>query len=153
MSITTRQTILLKGDISEGFKEYRCGTANTIPGMLLQMDTDGEVIVNGEADVRNEVLVALEDDKIGMNIDGTGVLGISTTGYQEDDLIPCKLGERGEVFLMILVHTEVVTVGQYLTSNGDGKLKLADATEYRMFRAVEAADATAADVRVVAEVL
>lgn len=152
MAITTRQTILLKGDPGEGYKEYIAAENNILPGFLLQTDGNGEAITNNEAAKRAEVLVALEDDFRGMNIDGVS-RDASTTGYQIGDIVRCKLLERGEVAYMILKSGEVVLKGGYLTSNADGKLQAAGASEYWMFKAVDAADATAADVRVAAECL
>lgn len=152
MATTIRQTIILKGDVSEGLKSYISAANNILPGMLLQLDINSSAILNAEAAKRAEVLVAIEDDFLGMSITGSRP-DTTNLGYMIGDLARCKLFRRGEVVNMILKAGQVVTGAQYLTSNADGKLKTAGATDYWMFKAVEAADATAGDVRVVAEVL
>jgi len=152
MSITTRQTIILEGDVGEGIEEYVAAENNIIPGMLLQINVDGEVVTNNDAVKRSEVLIALEDDFIGMTIDGVKP-DTTDLGYMIGDRVRCKHFRRGEVALMILVSGQNADASEYLTSDATGKVQVAGATDYRMFKTKDAVDATAGDKRVAAEVM
>lgn len=152
MSVTTRQTILLEGNPAEGIFEYPAGENNILPGMLLQVNSDGEVITNNEAAKKAEVLVALEDDFLGMNIDGVRP-DSNSTGYQEGETVRCKLLETGEVFNAILKDGETATKGGYGTSNADGKLQAAGASEYWLVRFEETVVASGSDERVAVRVI
>jgi hypothetical protein len=151
-TITTRQTIVLEGDDSKGLREYISAENNILPGMLLQVNVDGEVVTNNEATKRAEVLIALEDTFIGMTITGARP-DTTDLGYMTGDRVRCKLFERGEVANMILVTGENADASEYLTSNADGKLQVAGAAEYWMFKTRDAVDASAADKRIAAEVM
>lgn len=152
-TITRRQTILLKGDPSKKVLEFIAGEDGIIPGMILQQNTDGEVISNNEAVLRAEVLVAVEDDYRGMNIDGICPDTPGDTGYQEGDTVRCILLERGDVWYAILKDGEVAVVGGYATSNADGKVQVVATTDYRLGKFIEALSPSGADGRIPVEVL
>lgn len=146
-TITRRQTILLKGDPERKVFEYPAGEDDIIPGMILQLNSDGEAITNNEAAKRAECLVAVEDDFIGMNIDGIRP-DSSDVGYQEGDTVRCIQLQPGDVFLGIIKDGETATAGNtYVTSNADGKFQAAGATEYWFGRAEETVVASGADAR------
>lgn len=151
-TITTRQTIILKGEVDEGYKEYIAGADHIIPGMLLQINVDGHVIPNAEAAKRAEVLIAIEDDFIGMSITGARP-DSSNLGYMTGDVVRCKVFEAGDVANMILLSGENADSSEYLSPDNTGKLKVVVTTDYRMFKTQDAVDATAADKRVAAIVL
>lgn len=151
-TITTRQTIILKGDISEGYREYISAADNILPGMLLQVNVDGKVIKNAEAAKKAEVLIAIEDDFLGMSITGARP-DTTNLGYMTGDVVRCKIFEPGEVALMILLTGENADASEYLSPDGTGKLKVVVTTDFRMFKTVDAVDATSADKRIAAQVM
>lgn len=151
-TITRRQTILLKGDPSRKVFEYVAGEDGIIPGMILQRNSDGEVISNNEAAVRAEVLVAVEDDYRGMNIDGVSP-DSSDTGYQEGDIVRCILLQSGDTWNAILKDGEVAIIGGYATSNADGKVQVVVTTDYRLGVFDEALSPSGSDGRIPVTVL
>lgn len=151
-TITRRQTILLEGNPEDNIFEYEAGEDNILPGMILQINSDGEVITNNEATKHAEMLVALEDDFLGMNIDGVRP-DSSDIGYQEGDKVRCKLMKTGDAFWGILKDGETATIDEYGTSNADGKFQVAGATEYWSVKFETAAAPSGADARIKCRVI
>lgn len=159
-TITTRQSILVRGDIENGQREGIAGADAILPGTLLQYnatqaqtDDEGAMIPNAAAGKRAEVAIAFEDDFLGMSI--TGARPDSTNlGYYTGDVIRFRNAVRGDLVQVILKSGNNAAASAYLTPDGTGKFKIANGTtDYNMVRIVNAVDATAADKLATVEVL
>jgi len=126
--------------------------AGTItPGMLVEINSAGTVQAHSTASGNQMGMFALEDELQGKTI---------TDNYVITDQVQVWVAGRGDMAYGILVSGQNVAIGTYLVSNGDGKLKvLADfasvgtvETTEVVGQVVAAADATAADVRVLVRI-
>jgi uncharacterized protein (AIM24 family) len=144
MAVTTRNTIVLKGDFAPGFWEKRAG--GTIkPGHLVGLQTDSEVAVHAAAGVTAIAPVygvAIEDALQGNTIDDNYSAGDLVFGYQP---------QPGDIVQLILQSGQDAVVGGGVTSAGDGTVKMAATTD-RLLGILEedttAAGAVGADTRI-----
>ena len=106
-----KNTIILKNYLNI-FEEYRAAGAIT-PGMMVTLDTSGEVKAHDGAGTNLLPIVATEDELQGNGID---------TAYAADDQVQCWIPQRGEEANLILADGESVVIGDFLESAGDGTL-------------------------------
>ncbi len=129
---------------------YEEGKASGVikPGMLLaNTSTVGEVIAHNAAAAFAERNFALENALQGKTIDDN---------YADDDLVFIINANPGDVVYAWLAAGESVTPADSLTSNGDGTLKKATSTNYRVAVPLETVvndDTDAVDVRIRVRVL
>lgn len=153
-----RTVVLIPDKLSSFHDEKTVGDGITagelLPGMLAEIDADGEVKPHSSAGGYAELLIVKEDEFRGMNVDGDvpsdgGVVaGGEGVGYLTGELCFLHRARPGDKLQMILVDGQTITIDDFLTSNGDGKLKLAADTDQRLFKAGEAVTADGADEKI-----
>ena len=132
---TTPKRIHLRGS---GIQEEAIAASAIRPGDLIDVDTNGKVAKHASAGGWAEKAFALEDALQGKDID---------QNYAADDRVSFVIAHPGDIVLAWLSGGETATKGSYLTSNGDGSLKVASSTDVRVAKALEAVDASdSADV-------
>lgn len=120
------------------------------PGMLVEIDSNGEVQAHSGEGEAVLPMFALEDELQGKSI---------TDNYSADDKVQVWIPYRGDNVYALLAQGEDVAIGTLLVSNGDGTLKAyssASDTEYPQIIvgvALEAVDASEADARIVIRVI
>jgi len=97
---------------SDVIEEFVAAGAIT-PGMLLELDSNGEVAPHSEAGGSAYPLFALEDELQGKGIDDN---------YAADDQVQVWLPGRGDI-VNALVSGVDVAIGDFLMSAGDGSLE------------------------------
>jgi len=117
---------------SARFEEHRAAEAIT-PGMLLELDANGEVVTHITANGPSEKMFALEDALQGNTI---------ADAYADNDLVFCILAAPGDVIYAILELGANVAIGAQLASAGDGTLQAISAGESVVAIALEAVDAS-----------
>lgn len=129
------KTILLKGD---PLRKERTAAGTITPGHLIELDTNGDVIVHatsgGVAAPMFAIENALEGNEIGDN-------------YSSGDQVQYVVGRPGDEIYAWLADGETAVIGSFLLSNGNGQLKVftgdsADAAE-PLAQALEALDLAA----------
>lgn len=145
-------TIFLKCRTHTTYDERRVATAFK-PGMLLNTDGDGKLIPHAtDGDVKPSWFAVEED------FYGTGAGGVTRTiddEYAIDSLGRYQKALEGDVVYAWLAAGENVDEDDFLTSNGDGTLRLAVVgTDELLGKPTEAVDNTAggAAVRVKVEI-
>lgn len=130
-----KNTIKLK-DYSHVVEEYTAAGAIT-PGMLVEVDSTNEVQAHSGVDGHAVPMFATEDEFFGKTINDA---------YAADDKVQVWIPQRGDMVYALLADGEEVVIGDKLTSNGDGALKVyeADASDVTygaiIAEAVEAVD-------------
>ena len=126
------KTILLKGD---PLQKERAAAGTITPGHLIELDTDGNVIVHATDGAPAANMFAIEDSLQGNEIDDD---------YSEDDRVQYIVGRAGDEVLMWLADGENAGIGDFLVSAGDGTLRVMSgdsATEEAVVaQAIEAVD-------------
>ena len=107
-------TIKLK-KYSDVIEEYAAG-GTIIPGMLIEENSDGNVIAHSGAGEFAEKIFALEDELQGKGIDDDYIAG---------DRVQCWIAGRGDQVYAILADGQNVAVGDILESDGNGALEKA----------------------------
>lgn len=140
----TPNTIYLGGDITK-LNEWSLGVAGT-PGMVLEFYTDGTVRKLRPHSVAGDIqtaIILLEKSLHNKGIDDTYAIG---------ELAYAAELQAGAIFYGIAVSGQNIQSGEYLQSNGDGKLKVATATtaaaNVAKFQAEETIGLIAADTRI-----
>jgi len=136
---------------SDVVEEITAGGTIT-PGMLIELDSNGEVIAHNGEDEPVLPMFALEDELQGNDIDDD---------YSEDDKVQVWIPYRGDKVYALLATGEDASIGEFLTSNGDGCLKCYTGTaasdvEYPQLIvgvATEAVDASGADTRIIVRII
>lgn len=108
--------IILRGDpnVSE---EFKAAVGTIKPGMLLELDSNGEVILHANATDTNSRLLALERGERGDTI---------TTLYPDNDQVKVAFMRSGDVYAMIGLSGEALEPGDFVDSDGAGRVKLVD---------------------------
>lgn len=89
--------------------------AGTItPGMLIEVTSAGKVQAHSTSGGNALKVFALEDELQGNGID---------VDYDSGDQVQCWIPGRGDQVYAFLADGESVAIGDFLESNGDGKLK------------------------------
>jgi len=107
-----RRTIKVT-NYSDIMEEYDAVAAIT-PGMLLELTSAGKVQAHSSAGQNLLHMFACEDELQGKSIDDN---------YAADDKVQVWVPGRGDQVDAILVDGQNVAIGDFLESNGDGKLK------------------------------
>ena len=111
----SKQRIQVK-NYGYAYEERDAGAAGIKPGMLVQVDTDGDVIVHATEGGRAECLVALEDSLQGKTVDDA---------YTVDNPVRLMIFRPGEEFCGLLEANQTIDIGEGLISAGNGKFKSA----------------------------
>jgi hypothetical protein len=99
-------------------EELQAGAAGITPGMLLQLDSAGDVIAHGVAASNvGAMMFALEDE-----LQGKGI----TENYADDDKVQVWMPRRGDIVNAILADGETISIGDFLESDGNGHLQEVD---------------------------
>ena len=113
---------------SDVVEEYVAAGVIT-PGMLIELTSAGKVQAHSGSSGESLVMVALENELEGQGID---------VDYAADDRVQCWIPNRGDMIYGLLADGETAVIGNWLESNGDGKLKVG--TTKPIGQAVEAVD-------------
>lgn len=113
------------------------------PGMLL-IETATGFKKHDVAGKGGQVLVAYEDELQGNGID---------VDYPADAKVQADIYRSGDRFFATVVTGQTLVIGDYLTSNGDGKLKKANGTTDVNIAKTKTTVTTTADTGVIVEVL
>lgn len=107
-----KNTIMLKayGKIIE----ERAAAATITPGMLLELTTSNTVQAHSTSEGNVFPAFALEDE-----LQGNGI----NDNYSSGDQVQIWVPRRGDEVFAILADGEACSIGQFLSSNGDGYLK------------------------------
>ncbi len=104
-----KNTIILKNYLNI-FEEIEAG--GTIkPGMLIMLNSDNKVVVHTGGDVLP--MFAVEDALQGKTIDDN---------YTNGQPVQCWIPQRGDQVYAVLQDGEDVSIGDFLSSNGNGRL-------------------------------
>jgi len=107
------ETIKLK-KYSDVIEEYEAH-ATIIPGMLLALNSDNEVLAHNVSTGNAEKMFALEDELQGKGIDDD---------YTAGDKVQCWIAGRGDQVNALLRDEESAAIGDFLESDGEGRLKV-----------------------------
>ncbi len=108
----SKNTIKLKKYVDINV-EYKASAALS-PGHLIELHTDGKVRKHAASAGPVLPMFALEDELRGRTID---------EAFATDDPVQCWVVVRGEEVYAVLAHGEIITIGNFLMSAGDGTLK------------------------------
>jgi hypothetical protein len=131
MSTPRAHTIKLIGD--GRYEEGIAGPGVTLPGHLIAPRADGTYLPHTTAGAKTGSLFACEDSFQGKTINDA---------YASGDLIQIYVAEEGDVINAWLPVGQNVTPASYLTSNGDGTLKVASGGDIKMFQPLESINLT-----------
>ena len=100
-------------------EEMKANEASIYPGMLLKMDSNGEVGMHDDQGgaLGDEILIAEEDALQGTTVDHA---------YSDDEIISIIIPNKGSVVRMRLAENEVLSIGEKVCSNGDGYIACID---------------------------
>lgn len=121
-------------------REAKIKGAGMVGGMLTELDA-GEFQAHSTADVGGDIYV-IDMDTIGQKL----VTDTLTVGQSHPAFVP----EVGKSYNLILAAGQVITIGESLSSNGDGSVKSAptDGTSEALFVAEEAVTTTGSTARI-----
>ncbi len=108
-------------------EEYGAAAAIT-PGMLIELASVDTVQVHSTQDGDALAMFALEDE-----LQGNGI----TDDYAATDRVQCWIPGRGDQVYALLANGETAVVGSWLTSNGDGYLKVQDVQSAQVERTLQ----------------
>jgi hypothetical protein len=96
-------------------EEAIAASAGIYPGMLLKLNSSGEVALHTTSGgvMGDEVLIAEEDALQGKNKD---------TVYADDAIVSYIVCQPGTVVNMLIADAEDIAIGDKIVSNGDGLL-------------------------------
>lgn len=138
---TTKTRIHGKGDYR--VEEYVAGGAGIYPGMLVMINSSGQVVVHNNEGGRAEKLIAQEDVLQGRTKD---------TVYASGDIVSCLLPVQGAELNVMIEDGQNIAIGDELISSGNGKFIKAsaigsgDTVDEVLFVAVEVCDTTVSGV-------
>lgn len=142
-SATDIKTILLSDTAVNGPQHEAKAAATITPGMLVEIDSNGELIPHGTSGQEGQAAVAIENDLTGRGIDDD---------YSSGDQVRYHVLPDGARFNGIILDGEDIAVGDALASNGDGKLKEAANTDFVVGYARAASAPSGSDGRASVEV-
>ena len=109
----TLKTVVVKG---RGMRcEAKAGGAVT-PGHLIKLNSSGDAVVHATAGGVTQRSFAVENELAGNNI---------TDAYAANDTLFYEILERGSEVYAILADSNVAVIGSFLSSAGDGTLRVA----------------------------
>ncbi len=96
--------------------EAKAGIAGIYPGMLLKLNSSGEVVLHTTEGgvLGDEILIAAEDA-----LQGRTVSQVYTVG----DIVTYYVAPRGSVLRMLIEDGQDIAIGDKIMSAGNGKLK------------------------------
>jgi len=112
MAKTQPDVILVRGDPN---RFQRDAAASITPGMLVELTSSDTVQPHSSADGRHMRMVAVESDFTGDGIEHV---------YNSGEIAQFNVFRPGDIALMHLADGQDASLGDYLVSNGDGKLKV-----------------------------
>lgn len=127
-------------------EEGRAGGAIT-PGDLIAATSAGKYVRHGTAGGDCQRQFALEDALQGRTIDDN---------YATDELVQIGIAKPGDVCYVWLTAGQKVTPVDYLTSTGNGKLKKATGSDFKIAQPLESLDLTSSaspDTRIRARIM
>ena len=103
-------------------EEAVAGEAGIYPGMLLKLNTSGQVVKHTTEGGRlgDEVLIAEEDALQGNTVD---------TVYTSGAIVSYLIAPKGSVINMLIEDGQDLSIGERVMSAGNGKLKSVDDIE------------------------
>lgn len=141
---------VVAGDDSDGLGTHVASAAIT-PGMLVEQHADSGDLKwrpHGTDSEQVTLAVALNEPHLNHGID---------TAYAIGDLVSVGFLGPGSVFYGIIPSGQDISVGEFLQSNGDGKLKTASATtataNVAKFQSLDAPGSVTADTRLRVQVI
>ena len=111
--MTAKNTVILK-NYSNIFEEYVAGAATIYPGCLVELGSDGKILVHNGAGHPALPMFAIEDALQGKGIDDA---------YATGDVVRCWIPNRGDVVYGILADGQTIAKGDFVESNGAGYLQ------------------------------
>ena len=129
-----RKVITLKGVPMINEEDVAADSADLIPGHLVEWDGSGDLIKQTSAVANQSVMVALERDELGKDIDVV---------YADGDVVKVGVFKPGERVYMWLASGNDVSKGDYLLgdASADGLLsKTGVLSTLRIAQALEAVD-------------
>ena len=100
--------------------EEMVAVAAITPGMLVEIDSAGEVQAHSAASGITLPMFALEDE-----LQGNGI----TDAYSADDQVQVWIPQRGDQVYAVLADGESVAIGDFVVSNGSGALVKLDTVD------------------------
>ena len=95
-------------------EEYDAGEAGIYPGMLLKLDSDGDVEIHDDENGRAEAIFAEEDALQGRTVSQV---------YTVDNVVSCILPMVGCEIRALIQDEQNISIGDRLVSAGDGRLQ------------------------------
>lgn len=143
MSTELPKRIHLRGPYAQFEEAVAAGTIK--PGHLIAQDTNGNVIVHPAADGNAERMFALEDALQGKTI---------ADNYASGSRVFAVIAQRGDIVYAWLSGGESATRNEYLSSNGDGTLKVSTTNPIAVaMETVDASDSNDVDERIKVRIL
>ena len=104
----------IRVDSKYGVRGEATGSGAITPGFLLERDSTDKVKAHATAGGRSQRMFAIEDD-----LQGKGI----TDDYANGALIQYMVFKPGDLVNALIANDENISIGDYLSSNGDGTLK------------------------------
>lgn len=118
-----RIDLLYTGQYEEGV-----AAAAIRPGEVIAIDADGKLVPHATAGTCYAVLVAIQDQKMGVTVDGEYAIG---------DRVPYIIPKIGDVLAVLLESAETPDYNEFLTTTASGTVKVAASTDTRIFQPLE----------------
>ena len=109
MALQTHRMIENRGNFIN--EEYVVSTTGMKPGMLLMLNSSGELAVHNVGETRTSLMLGDLDPLQG---------SITSTAYLDDASVPVVFPSKGSVVNVLVQSGDVVTIGKKLASAGDG---------------------------------
>lgn len=110
----TKNTIKIK-NYSDVIEEYVATAVVISPGMLLEITSGALVQAHSTSEGDALPMFALENELEGETV---------TDDYIVSDTVQCWIPGRGDIVFGRLANGETAVIGSFLSSNGDGRLKV-----------------------------
>lgn len=108
-----KNTIMLKNYVNV-FMEFEAGAATIYPGCLVEVGSNGKILVHNGAGHPALPMFAIEDALQGKGIDDA---------FASGDKVRVWIPTRGDIVYGILADGQTVAVGDFVESNGAGYLQ------------------------------
>ena len=106
------RTIMIKGD---GVGVEAVANAAITPGMVCELMSTGKVRAHANAGQNAEALIAIEDELQGKEI---------SQAYAADNIVLLRNYRAGDEFYGLIANGEDVSIGNFLESDGEGRLQV-----------------------------
>jgi hypothetical protein len=121
--------------LTSGVKQQEAvAGGNITPGHLVALNSSGQVVVHGTGGGPAERAFAVEDA-----LQGKGI----ADAYSSGSRVSYVIAPPGEEIYAWLAAGNNAAIGSFLSSNGNGQLKVASGTDTRLAVALEALNLTA----------